>query len=91
MEMQNVLKQMTDMLSTNSAKDLFSDSLSKGTTGSRFHSVMSHEVSKTNTSAGNLQFAKKDAANTVGVQTVNGKRQQDLFLQTVSSPLMYLS
>ena len=78
MEMQNVLKQMTDMLSTNSAKDLFSDSLSKGTTGSRFHSVMSHEVSKTNTSAGNLQFAKKDAANTVGVQTVNGKRQQEL-------------
>lgn len=78
MEMQNVLQQMTDMLSTNSAKDLFSTSLSTGTTSSKFHSVMSSELSKTRNSAGDVQSTKKDTANTVGVQTVNGKRQQEL-------------
>lgn len=78
MEMQNVLQQMTDMLSTNGSNGMVSNSLSTGTTGGQFHSVMSDELSKASTSERTIQSAKKDTANSIGVQTVNGKRQQEL-------------
>ncbi len=78
MEMQNVLQQVTDMLSTNGSKELFSNATSTSIKGSPFYSVMSSELSKTSASTANMQSAKKDTANTVGVQTVNEKRQQEL-------------
>lgn len=78
MEMQNVLQQMTDMLSANGSNGMVSNSLSTGTTGGQFHSVMLGELSKASTSERSIQSAKKDTANTIGVQTVNGKRQQEL-------------
>lgn len=78
MEMQNVLQQVTDMLSTNGSKELFSNATSTSIKGSPFYSVMSSELSKTSASTVNMQSAKKDTANTVGVQTVNEKRQQEL-------------
>lgn len=79
MEMQNVLSQMTEMLSTNGSNDL----LSKKTTannmmGTQFHSIMSSELSKSSGATQSTQSVKKDTANTAGVQTVNEKRQQEL-------------
>lgn len=78
MEMQNVLQQMSDMISTNSSNGMVSNSLSTGTMGSQFYSVMSGELTKASTLERSIQSTQKDTANTVGVQAVNGKRQQEL-------------
>ena len=76
MEMQNVLKQMTDMLSVNVSKELFPGSLS-GTTGSKFETVMSKQMSGASQKK-EMSTRKEDTANTVGVQAMGGKRQQEL-------------
>lgn len=78
MEMQNVLQQMTDMLSTNGSNDRSSNSFSGSITGSQFHSVMSGQLSKAGTTGRNIQSTRKDSSNPVGVQTLNEKRQQEL-------------
>lgn len=76
MEMQNVLKQMTDMLSLNVSKELFPNSLS-GTTGGNFKTVMSKQMSGASQKK-EMSTLKEDTANTVGVQAMGGKRQQEL-------------
>lgn len=76
MEMQNVLKQMTDMLSLNVSKELFPSSLS-GTTGGNFETVMSKQMSGASQKK-EMSTLKEDTANTVGVQAMGGKRQQEL-------------
>lgn len=84
MEMQNVLKQMTDMLSLNVSKESFPSSLS-GTTGSKFETVMSKQMSgKAEKKV--MATQKEDASNTVGVQAMGGKRQQELQDVDTSSP-----
>lgn len=77
MEMQNVLQQMTDMLSTNGSNKC-SNSFSASITGSQFHSVMSGQLSKASSSGRSILSTSKDSSHTVGVQTVNEKRQQEL-------------
>ena len=62
MEMQNVLKQMTDMLSVNVSKELFPGSLS-GTTGSKFETVMSKQMSGASQKK-EMSTRKEDTANT---------------------------
>lgn len=76
MEMQNVLKQMTDMLSLNVSKELFPSSLS-GTTGGNFETVMSKQMSGASQKK-EMSTLQEDTANTVGVQAMGGKRQQEL-------------
>lgn len=78
MEMQNVLQQMKGMLSTNGSNDRNSNSVSASITGSQFHSVMSGQLSKAGTAGRNIQSTRKESSNTVGVQTVSEKRQQEL-------------
>lgn len=80
MKMQDVLQQMTEMLSTNGSNDFrsYTKTTPNNAAGTHFHSVMSGELSKTSASTTNAQSAKKDTANTARVQTVNGKRQQEL-------------
>lgn len=78
MEMQNVLQQMKGMLSTNGSNDRNFNSVSASITGSQFHSVMSGQLSKAGTAGRNIQSTRKESSNTVGVQTVSEKRQQEL-------------